>query len=119
MVYLLHAIDPQTGAHYRQAGHAGHYLGHTRDERVDPTINRRIQLHYAGQGAALVRTWVKGWTDAEGVFHANDKSFVVARWWKGGTRALERRLKNRRCSPRFCPVCLAEKRDLSHLDDLL
>jgi hypothetical protein len=119
MVYLLCARDPRTGAHYRQAGHAGHYLGHTRDERVDPSINSRIQLHYAGQGAALVRTWVKDWTDKHGVFHPNDKTFVVARWWKGGDRALEKALKRRKSAPRICPMCQAEQRELHHPEDLL
>lgn len=119
MVYLLCARDPRTGEHYKQGGRAGHYIGWTKDERACPETNSRIVKHYAGKGAALPRVWVKGWTDKDGVFHATEKTFIVSRWWRGGTRALERQLKNRKNARKLCPFCQSELKDVSHLDDLL
>jgi len=34
--------------------------------------------------------------------------FLVAATWPG-SRSLERRLKNRKCAPRYCPICRQAK----------
>lgn len=41
---------------------------------------------------------------------ANERgiSYRIVRWWKGG-RALERELKNKKCSPKLCPICSVVK----------
>ncbi len=78
-VYLLHFDRP-----YR---HARHYLGYAAD------LDERIARHRQGDGARLVQV-----AAGAGI------GFVVARTWPGD-RALERRLKRRKASPRLCPVC--------------
>ena len=80
IVYLLHFSTP-----YK---HAKHYIGFTKD------LESRIQRHLGGDGARLIEVIVK-----EGI------TFVVARTWKSKTRGFERRLKNLKNTPRFCPIC--------------
>ena len=58
----------------------------------------RIADHTAGNGAAIVRA-----VQAQGI------GFVVAATWPG-SRTLERQLKNRKCAPRYCPICRAQRR---------
>jgi hypothetical protein len=58
----------------------------------------RISTQTAGGGAAIVRA-----VQAKGI------GFVVAATWPG-TRSLERRLKNRKCAPRYCPICRQQPR---------
>lgn len=80
-VYLLHFS--------RRYHHAGHYMGFTKD------VDERIERHRKGDGARLIE-----------VITAAGIDFQVARTWKGN-RALERRLKRRKCAPKLCPICRA------------
>jgi predicted GIY-YIG superfamily endonuclease len=80
-VYLLHFEVP-----YR---HAQHYLGWTED------LPTRLKDHRRGRGARLME-----------VITAAGIRFTLARTWPG-TRALERRLKNRGGHARLCPICQA------------
>ncbi|MDX2242361.1 MAG: hypothetical protein NW224_16880 [Leptolyngbyaceae cyanobacterium bins.302] len=94
MVYLLHFIDPISPDHTAQ-----HYLGSADDWEA------RIEQHRQGQGARLCE-----------VAKSRNIGFVVARLWVGALlrryrkgRDLERALKQRKNSPRFCPICKANK----------
>ena len=82
IVYLLHFASPISPLHTAQ-----HYLGYADD------LGPRINAHRTGHGARLTTV-------------ARDRgiAFVVARTWSG-TRADERRLKNRHDAPRLCPIC--------------
>jgi predicted GIY-YIG superfamily endonuclease len=81
-VYLLHFDRPISDRHTCQ-----HYLGWARD------LPARLAVHRAGLGARLTQIAVE-----RGIpFN------VVASW--PGDRTLERRLKNRKHSPRLCPIC--------------
>jgi len=84
-VYLLHFLEP-IGNPSNPRAMAQHYIG------VDQT-GKRIEVQTAGAGARIVAA-----VQAKGI------GFVVAATWPGD-RGLERRLKNRKCAPRFCPVC--------------
>jgi hypothetical protein len=88
--YLLHFLEP-IGSPSNPHGMAQHYIG------VDQT-GRRISVQTAGAGARIVAA-----VQAKGI------GFVVAATWTGG-RVLERQLKNRKCAPRFCPVCRPQTR---------
>jgi len=80
-IYLLHFDRP-----YK---HAKHYLGYTDD------LESRLERHRAGNGARLVEVITQA-----GI------GFVVARTWEGD-KHLERKLKNRGSSVRFCLICKA------------
>jgi predicted GIY-YIG superfamily endonuclease len=80
MIYLLH-FDPPFH-------HAKHYLGFAVN-----SVDKRVERHRQGNGAALTKAAV-----AAGV-----KLMLVKTW--EGDRALERQLKNRKNTPRLCPVC--------------
>ena len=82
VVYLIHFDRP-----YK---HARHYLGYTED------LPKRLSLHKCGLGARLMEVVRNAGID-----------WVVARTWPGD-RTLERRLKNRKESPRLCPICRKE-----------
>lgn len=82
-VYLIHFDRP-----YR---HARHYLGWAAN------LDARISHHRAGTGARLMA-----------VIAAAGIGFVVARTWEGD-RTFERKLKNRKESPRLCPICKSAK----------
>ena len=73
-VYLLHFSEP----YY----HARHYLGYTNN------LEARIERHKAGNGSPLVAAVVAAGIGVE-----------LARTWNGD-RHLERRLKNRKNTPR-------------------
>jgi hypothetical protein len=90
-VYLLHFLEPIGNPANRRAM-AQHYLGWAL------VAANRIAEHTAGNGAAIVRA-----VQAQGI------GFVVAATWPGG-RTLERQLKNRKCAPRYCPICQAQRR---------
>jgi hypothetical protein len=90
-VYLCHFLAP-IGNQANPRAMAQHYLGWS----ADPPA--RIAAQTVGSGAAIVR-----FVQAQGI------GFVIAQTWPG-TRALERRLKQRKCAPRFCPVCRAARR---------
>ena len=82
-VYLLHFETP-----YK---HARHYLGSTYD------LDVRLARHQAGTGARLMEVITQA-----GI------SWYLARTWEGG-RNLERALKQRKNSPKLCPVCMQER----------
>jgi predicted GIY-YIG superfamily endonuclease len=86
-VYLLHFERPISDSHTTQ-----HYLGFAK------SVDNRISQHRAGDGARLCQ-----------VAKQRGISFSVARVWQDGDRALERRLKNRKNSPRICPICNQHK----------
>ncbi|MBI3653680.1 MAG: endonuclease [Acidobacteria bacterium] len=78
-IYLLH---------FSQAfKHARHYVGFTTD------LQSRLDAHSNGTGARLLE-----------VITQAGLSFKLARIWHG-TRQTERRLKNRKATPRLCPLC--------------
>lgn len=82
-VYLIHFETP-----YK---HARHYLGSTYD------LAARLAQHQAGTGARLMEVITQagiGW--------------YLARTWEGG-RNRERALKQRKNSPKLCPVCIQEQ----------
>jgi predicted GIY-YIG superfamily endonuclease len=80
--YLLHFERPISDRHTTQ-----HYLGYT------DNLETRIKRHQQGQGSVLCR-----------VAKQRNIGFTVVRTWSGD-RTLERRLKNRKASPRLCPIC--------------
>ncbi|WP_346294350.1 endonuclease [Sphaerothrix gracilis] len=84
--YLLHFEQPISSLHTTR-----HYLGWSSD------IESRIAHHQAGEGSKLCQ-----------VAKARGIGFTLARTW-AGDRSLERRLKNRKNSPRLCPICQAQK----------
>ena len=81
-VYLL-AITPP---HF----HAKHYIGWCEDG----SEGRRLARHRAGRGAKLITAAVKAGCSISMVYV-----------WPGATRQLERKLKKRRDTPRWCPHC--------------
>ena len=87
-VYLLHFLAP-IGNFANRRAMARHYIGWSTD------VPARIATHTLGNGRtpAIVRA-----VQQRGI------GFVVAATWPG-TRALERRLKNRKNAPRLCPQC--------------
>lgn len=95
-VYLLHFEAPiAPGRHTCQ-----HYVGTCDD------LAARIEQHARGSSDAARLTQVA---------HERGISFEVVRVWSGG-RELERRLKARKESPRFCPVCAGRVRQLDVLE---
>lgn len=85
-LYLLHFHRP-VGNLLNPRGQASHYLGFA----VDPEA--RDRQHRAGQGAALTRAAAElgiDWT-----------LFVLG----AGTKDMERLLKQKKASPRLCPIC--------------
>ena len=85
-VYLIHFSRP--------FHHASHYIGWTRAR----FILGRIRRHKAGHGARILRALVQ-----------NCIPFKVVRVWQNVDRNFERKLKNRKQSSVFCPVCVAAK----------
>ena len=85
-IYLLHFARP-VGNPASPRGQARHYLGWA----LDP--ERRNADHQAGRGAALTRAAVD-----QGI--AWDL-FILG----DGDRALERRIKQLKATPRLCPIC--------------
>lgn len=91
VVYLLHLSapmpqgdDPRTG----KPRAATHYIGWAKD------LDARLEHHRNGTGANILR-------------HARERgiTFTLARTWPGKDRAFERKLHNRKESPRICPIC--------------
>ena len=102
-VYLLHFERPISENHTAQ-----HYLGWAYH------LSSRMQQHLTGRGARLTQ-----------VARERGIGFVIAEVWPG-TRAYERKLKNRKMGARLCPICRAAAKtrnqlplDLDPLDDLL
>jgi predicted GIY-YIG superfamily endonuclease len=97
--YLLHFDQPISEKHTAQ-----HYLGHA------DYLPRRITEHLEGRGARLTQ-----------VARERGIGFVIAATWPG-TRAYERRLKNRKMGWRLCPICRKARQQTTGpdpLDDLL
>lgn len=82
-VYLIHFERP-----YK---HARHYIGWASD------LEGRLEHHRKGSGAVLMAVVTKA-----GI------AWSVVQTWTGD-RNFERRLKNRKSSPRFCPACREER----------
>jgi hypothetical protein len=106
MVYLLHFVDAK-GHTLKLAGHASHYLGYTPDARPGYS-NSRFQKHLTGRGAKITQAVVRA-----------GGSFMWVPLDAKGDRKVEKKLKGQRNHKRFCPICRAEGRDLTHLDDCL
>lgn len=83
VVYLIHFERPLE--------HARHYIGWTAD------LEQRVADHQRGRGSKLIAAVVRA-----GI------AFRVVRTWSG-TRAFERKLKNRKETPRLCPVCAGKR----------
>jgi predicted GIY-YIG superfamily endonuclease len=81
-VYLIHFEKPYW--------HSRHYVGFTTD------LDARIADHRAGVGSRLLQ-----------VVNNAGIAWEVVRTWKGD-RKFERQLKNRKHTPRLCPVCAGE-----------
>jgi predicted GIY-YIG superfamily endonuclease len=79
-VYLLHFMEP-----YK---HARHYLGYA------GVVATRLKQHENGTGARLTQVVIE-----------HGGSWVLARVWNDGDRALERQLKGRHSGVRLCPIC--------------
>lgn len=88
VVYLLHFSRP--------FWHARHYVGFV--DSADG-LQRRLEDHARGQGARIVAA-----ARAVGI------TFVLARVWPDGDRGFERRIKRRKMTPRYCPICRAKAR---------
>ena len=95
VVYLLHFERPISNGHTCQ-----HYLGWCLD------LDARIAAHRAGRGARLTQVAIERGIDFE----------VVATW--AGDRTVERRLKNRKESPRLCPICFPRQRPVQPAEQL-
>jgi predicted GIY-YIG superfamily endonuclease len=80
--YLLHFDSPISPNHTAQ-----HYLGFSAD------LSERITQHKEGSGSRLCA-----------VAKERGIAFTVARTWEGD-RAVERKLKAQKNSPRLCPIC--------------
>ena len=93
-VYLLHFNKPISDNHTCQ-----HYTGWAED------LDRRLACHRSGNGARLTEV-------------ASDLGidFELVRAWKG-SRTDERRLKNAKCAPRFCPYC-GGSREASWMEEI-
>src|SRR5262249_28678879 len=81
-IYLLHFSEADR--------HAKHYRGYAAD------LDARLERHRSGQGARLLA-----------VLKSAGVGWECVRTWSG-SRALERRLKNRKEAPKLCPVCAGE-----------
>jgi len=81
-VYLIHFN--------RAYKHARHYLGYSQD------LDKSITDHLCGMGARLMEVVTQAGIE-----------WKVSRTWPGN-RGLERQLKNRKDSPRLCPICSAK-----------
>jgi hypothetical protein len=88
MVYLIHFAKP--------FHHAKHYVGFSTDA---DSLPRRIERHASGRGSKLMAAVARA-----GI------GFHVVRTWPDATRDDERKLKNAKNTPRFCPVCRGEVR---------
>lgn len=91
-IYLIHLDE---GMETRPGVFARHYLGWA----GDGNMQGRLHHHAAGNGAAFMAEVTR-----RGI------AWRVVRLWKGG-RGDERMIKNRRETPRFCPVCVADRGD--------
>lgn len=82
-LYLLHFEYPFK--------HAAHYLGYAHD------VEKRIAEHVKGKGANLTKV-----VTAAGI------EVWPVRLWPGGTRNMERQMKNNGTMKQHCPLCKDE-----------
>jgi putative endonuclease len=87
--YLIHFDRPIGNVSNRQ-GMAQHYLGYT-----SKTLKKRLEQHQKGTGAKITRAAVLQY----------GRELQLVRYWKGGTRTLERELKRRHRPSYYCPIC--------------
>lgn len=83
-IYLL-CIDPP----YK---HARHYIGFTEDDNPARRVNEHVSC--SAKGTSLIRAAVQAG-------HTIHHALTIP----NGSRTLERRLKNRKDTPRWCPLC--------------
>lgn len=91
LIYLVH-LDEGMVVRTEPNGrvvHALHYIGWTADH------DRRLAEHSAGRGSSFM---------AE--VERREIPWRVVKMWEG-SRTDERKIKNRKESTRFCPVCVA------------
>ena len=81
MIYLIHFERPLF--------HARHYLGFCEND-----LEARIERHMSGHGSKLMRAVVQAGID-----------FDVVRVWPHGDRKFERWLKQKKNTPKLCPIC--------------
>jgi len=89
--YLLHLDEPISQGPDPRTGiprAAKHYLGFSAD------VPSRLEDHRAGKGARLLE-----------VAKQRGIGFKLVRVWPDTDRNFERRLHNRKSSPRLCPLC--------------
>lgn len=86
MVYLLHFDE--------KLAHAQHYVGF-----CERSVRARLGKHRRGEGSKLMAA----------VFAAGI-GVQIAHVWKDGDRHFERNIKNRKNTPRLCPICNPRKR---------
>lgn len=82
-VYLLHFDTPISEHHTTQ-----HYIGYT-----EQPIEERLKDHKQNNGARLTQ-----------VANEREIDYQIVKTWKGDGK-LERKLKNRKNSPKLCPIC--------------
>lgn len=68
-----------------------HYIGWVKHGK---NLERRLQEHRSGRGAKILQA-----ANALGI------SWEVVRTWEGANEGDERRIKNRKETPMFCPIC--------------
>lgn len=97
MLYLLHASTP-----LRRSNGTGalHYLGWTEDG----DLLRRLRLHRSGRARVALTT----------EFHRRGIKLLLTAIWPGGTRTMERRLKDNGHLAQWCPLC---RNGLKHRDN--
>jgi putative endonuclease len=88
LCYLIHFSKP-IGNPSQAKGQAQHYLGYT-----SAGVKRRLEAHTQGRGARITHAAVLAGAE-----------LAIVRTWRPGSRRLERQLKNRKKSARFCPIC--------------
>lgn len=84
-IYLLHFSKP-----YK---HAKHYLGYVDGDSYKCIVDR-LEKHRNGTGAKLTKVVSEAGIDLE-----------LVRFWCNVDRNFERSLKNRKNTPRLCPIC--------------
>lgn len=84
-VYLLHFSE--------KVSHAQHYVGFAEN------IRRRVDVHLTGgcKASPLVRAALRAGVEV-----------ILTRVWPGSSRNDERSIKNRKGTPKLCPICREE-----------
>ena len=92
-VYILHLDQP--------LHHARHYVGFSTNNR---TLSERLEHHRKGTAGCRFTE----------VLRERGISFTLARVFKGSQydRHFERRLKNTKAVPRYCPICNPQAEEL-------